>query len=53
MKIAFIPSRGKAHEMGGLVIAAHIDEFNGINAMSDGNIKKLLWIEFHKNIFFT
>ncbi len=33
---------GKAHEMGGLVIAAHIDEFNGINAMSDGNIKKLL-----------
>lgn len=32
----------KAHEMKGLVIAAHIDEFNGINAMSEWNIKKIL-----------
>lgn len=32
----------KAREKGALVIAAHIDEFNGINEMSYDNIKKIL-----------
>lgn len=32
----------KAQEMGGLVIAAHIDEFNGINEISYDNIKEIL-----------
>ncbi len=31
-----------AQKMGGLVIAAHIDEFNGISQMSHDNIKKIL-----------
>lgn len=32
----------KARAKGALVIAAHIDEYNGINSMSPANIKKLL-----------
>lgn len=53
-----------AQRMGGLVIAAHIDEFNGINEFSYDNIKKILdrkylnavqivnkdiWDEYEKN----
>lgn len=32
----------KAHEKGALIIAAHIDEFSGINEMSHGSITKIL-----------
>lgn len=32
----------KAQKMGALVIAAHIDDFNGINQMSHANIEKIL-----------
>ena len=32
----------KAHEMDGLVIAAHIDEFNGISEISYDNMKEIL-----------
>lgn len=36
----------KAHDMGALVIAAHIDEFNGICEISYDNIKKVLNREY-------
>ena len=32
----------KAQEMGGIVIAAHIDEFNGVCEISHGNIEKIM-----------
>ena len=31
-----------AKEKGGVVIAAHIDEYNGLGSMSDANLKKLI-----------
>lgn len=36
----------KAKSKGAIVIAAHIDEFNGINSMSPANIKKILNREY-------
>ncbi len=36
----------KAKSKGAIVIAAHIDEFNGINSMSAANIKKILSREY-------
>lgn len=32
----------KAHKMGGLIIAAHIDEYNGISEISFDNMKEIL-----------
>ena len=31
-----------ARERGGVVIAAHVDEYNGLGSMSDANLKKLI-----------
>lgn len=36
----------KAHDMGALIIAAHIDEFSGLCEISDNNLKKILDREY-------